>query len=76
MRILPVIGLWELLFACSTASAQDYIPNHERTPGAINHHVTQDNAALTVCVAGWTRTIRPAPSYTSKLKAQQMRTLH
>ena len=54
-----------LLLACYAASAQDYIPDHARTPGAINHHVTQDNAALTVCVAGWTRTIRPSSSYTA-----------
>ena len=64
------------LLLSSVSVAQDYTPDHTRTPGAINHHVTQDNAALTVCVAGWTRTIRPASSYTSKLKAQQMRTLH
>ena len=64
-----------LVVSCQV-SAQDFIPDHTRTPGAINPHVTQDNAALTVCVAGWTRTIRPTSSYTSRLKAQQMRTLH
>ena len=64
------------LLAASAVFAQDYTPDPARTLGSINPHVTQDNAALTVCVAGWTRTIRPAPSYTSRLKAQQMRALH
>ena len=63
-------------FFAALASAQDYIPDHARTPGAINPHVTQDNATLTVCVAGWTRTIRPPSSYTSRLKAKQMHALH
>ena len=75
-NVLTALITAGLAVGSGVAIAQDYIPDHHRTPGAINHHVTQDNAALTVCVAGWTRTIRPTSSYTSKLKAQQMRTLH
>lgn len=40
--------------------------------GAINPNVTQANIASTVCVSGWTKTIRPPASYTNKLKLQQM----
>ena len=41
-------------------------------PGAINPNVTQANIASTICVSGWTGTVRPTPSYTSKLKRKQM----
>ena len=64
------------LFASSAALAQQgYIPDQERTPGAINPDVTQDNIAQTMCVSGYTKTIRPPSSYTSRLKARQMREL-
>jgi len=41
-------------------------------PGATNPAVTQANIGQTICVSGWTKTIRPAASYTNTLKAQQM----
>jgi hypothetical protein len=44
-----------------------------RTPGVINPDVTQANIHETICVRGWTRTIRPPTSYTSELKLRQMR---
>jgi hypothetical protein len=44
-----------------------------RTPGVINPDVTQANIHGTICVRGWTRTIRPPTSYTSELKVRQMR---
>jgi hypothetical protein len=44
-----------------------------RTPGVINPDVTQANIDDTICVQGWTRTIRPPTSYTSELKLRQMR---
>jgi hypothetical protein len=43
------------------------------TPGALNPDVTQQTIASTICVRGWTRTIRPPSSYTSALKRQQLR---
>ena len=51
------------------------IPDHVRTPGAINPNVTQENIQTTVCVPGWTKTIRPSTSYTEELKKRQMRAL-
>jgi hypothetical protein len=42
------------------------------TPGVLNPDVTQATIARTVCVHGWTRTVRPPSSYTSELKVEQM----
>ncbi len=44
-----------------------------RTPGVLNPDVTQANIHSTICVRGWTKTIRPPTSYTNELKAKQMR---
>ena len=43
------------------------------TPGVTNPAVTQANIHTTICVAGWTKTVRPPVSYTNSLKARQMR---
>ena len=48
-------------------------PDPVRTPGVVNPNVTQANIGRTICVQGWTRTIRPPTSYTSELKLRQMR---
>jgi hypothetical protein len=42
------------------------------TPGSLNPDVTQATIGSTVCVRGWTSTVRPPTSYTSALKVQQM----
>lgn len=44
-------------------------------PGAANPAVTQANIHQTICVSGWTKTIRPPASYTDRLKEQQMAVL-
>lgn len=41
------------------------------TPGAFNPDVTQDTIYDTICVSGWTSTIRPPSSYTTNLKNEQ-----
>jgi hypothetical protein len=43
------------------------------TPGALNPGVTQSTIRTTICVRGWTRTVRPPSSYTSALKREQLR---
>lgn len=43
------------------------------TPGATNPAVTQSNIHSTICVSGWTKTIRPPASYTNALKKKQLR---
>jgi hypothetical protein len=44
-----------------------------RTPGVLSADVTQANIGETICVHGWTRTIRPPVEYTNALKLKQMR---
>ncbi|MDX6675550.1 MAG: hypothetical protein QOH11_2968 [Solirubrobacteraceae bacterium] len=43
------------------------------TPGALNPAVTPTTLATTVCVRGWTATIRPPTEYTNHLKVVQLR---
>ena len=42
-------------------------------PGAIDDGVAQANIQQTICVPGWTDTIRPSTSYTNALKAKHQR---
>ena len=49
------------------------LPDPSFTPGAINPDVTQANIQSTVCVKGYTKTIRPPAHFTNKLKKRQMR---
>lgn len=43
------------------------------TPGAVNPDVTQATIGSTICVRGWTKTVRPPVDYTNALKVKQMR---
>lgn len=43
---------------------------------ALNPSVTQATIASTICVSGWTATVRPPSSYTSALKVQQIAAEH
>ena len=49
------------------------LPDPKLTPGSINPDVTQENIQQTVCVKGFTKTIRPPASYTHRLKKSQIR---
>ena len=53
-------------------SAGAVLPNPQRTPGATNPQVTQADIGSTICISGWTSTIRPPSSYTTSLKEQQL----
>ena len=50
----------------------DGLPDRACTPGAIDPRVTQDNIGETICVSGYTTTVRPPTSYTTPLKVKQM----
>ena len=52
---------------------RDALPNPSMTPGALNPAVTQANIHETICVRGYTRTIRPPEWYTERLKRAQIR---
>jgi hypothetical protein len=55
------------------SSKGPYSADIARTPGALNPDVTQATLNSTICVRGWTKTIRPPTSYTNALKQRQMR---
>ena len=46
------------------------LPDPSCTPGVIDERVTQENVQSTICVSGYTRTVRPSTSYTNRLKRQ------
>jgi hypothetical protein len=56
-----------------SSSKGPYHADLARTPGVLNPEVTQATIAATICVHGWTKTIRPPTSYTNDLKLKQMR---
>jgi hypothetical protein len=49
------------------------LPDQRMTPGALNSTVTQANIQETICVKGYTKTIRPPQNFTNKLKKYQIR---
>ena len=52
----------------------DVYPDPERTPGAANPDITQDNIRQTICNPRWsTKSVRPEVSYTNHLKVEQIR---
>src|SRR4051812_3540833 len=48
------------------------LPNRQRTPGAVNPAVTQQTIRSTICRTGYTSTVRPSSSYTTRLKVDQL----
>jgi hypothetical protein len=56
-----------------SAEKGPYAADPVRTPGVLNPDVTQATIHSTICVNGWTKTIRPPTSYTNELKQKQMR---
>jgi hypothetical protein len=67
--LLPTI----LALAISFPAWASDLPDLVITPGAIDPVVTQANIQQTVCVKGYTKTIRPPAQFTNKLKKRQIR---
>ena len=65
------ITLIGLMLAVQVATAAD-LPDAKLTPGAIDPAITQQNIHSTVCVKGYTKTVRPPAYYTNKLKKMQI----
>lgn len=63
-----ILAVW--VSACF--SVELFAGNLPPVPGEIYPAVTQETIQDTICVSGWTKTIRPSASYTNKLKAEQM----
>lgn len=80
-RPLASIVLSALLLAsCATVAPPATPPGldaalevHGTPPGALNDDVTQSNIDQTICVPGWTATVRPSTSYSNGLKAKLLR---
>jgi hypothetical protein len=69
MFLLPVVLYF---MAAGAAAAQSALPDPARTPGAVDPDVTQATIGDTICVPGWTLTVRPPERYTEKLKREQI----
>jgi hypothetical protein len=67
-RTLIAIALATVSFHCLAGD----LPDRRLTPGAINPDVTQSDIDQTICVRGWTKTIRPPAYYTNGLKKQEI----
>ncbi|MFA6309993.1 MAG: hypothetical protein WCV99_21485 [Sterolibacterium sp.] len=67
----PTLALLLAIISATTSAAD--LPDRTLTPGALNPDVRQDNIQSTVCVKGFTKTIRPPASFTNKLKKRQLR---
>jgi hypothetical protein len=69
--VLLGLALHELRHRSTPAGA--VLADPVRTPGVLNPDVTQTTLGSTICMRGWTRTVRPPVEYTNALKARQMR---
>ncbi|WP_405877319.1 hypothetical protein OG762_02455 [Streptomyces sp. NBC_01136] len=58
--------------AATCSQAYLPLPDPSCQPGALNSDVTQSTIDSTICVSGWTATVRPSSSYTTALKKTQI----
>jgi hypothetical protein len=76
-RLLVVAALalavLALVLTQRKSHTQALLADPVRTPGVLNPDVTQSTIGSTICVQGWTRTVRPPTDYTNVLKLRQMR---
>jgi hypothetical protein len=72
IAMLAIVVAVVLVWRSSSAKAPAVKANWARTPGVLNPDVRQETIGGTICVTGWTRTIRPPTEYTSGLKIEQM----
>jgi hypothetical protein len=70
--LVALTGAAALLLAASALPAASTLILPTHTLGARYYKVKQATIWSNVCVKGWTKTIRPPPSYTSAIKKQQL----
>ena len=77
LSIIAALFATTLLFSAPSMADTNTsaLPDRAVTKGALSGLVTQENIHETICVKGYTKTIRPPASYTSKLKKIQLRAL-
>ncbi len=71
IKALVSITLLGLMLNIQLAMPAD-LPDLKRTAGDIDPAVTQQNIHSTICVKGYTKTVRPPSYYTNKLKKAQI----
>jgi hypothetical protein len=69
--VLGLVALSVVHFGGSNA-ASAVLASPTLTPGSLNPDVTQETIGQTICVRGWTASVRPPTAYTNELKTQQM----
>jgi hypothetical protein len=69
-----VIGLvaFAVLGRRGSTSVSAILASPTLTPGSLNPDVSQATIGTTICVKGWTATVRPPVNYTDRLKEEQM----
>ncbi|WP_031066225.1 hypothetical protein [Streptomyces sp. NRRL WC-3742] len=77
VAVLAAGGTAQAAPAAGTAAAtcsQAFLPlpDPSCTPGVTNPDVTEDTVDDTICVAGYSKSIRPPTSYTNRLKVKQI----
>ena len=70
---VAVLGFAFLKMGGGGGTAPGVLASATLTPGSLNPDVTQATIGSTVCVRGWTATVRPPVTYTTPLKIEQMR---
>jgi hypothetical protein len=70
--VLGLVGFVAFERGGSAGGPAPVLASASLTPGSLNPEVTQATIGSTICVRGWTATVRPPSSYTSQLKLRQM----
>lgn len=70
--VTSVLGTTATGASAGNCHERNGLPDPICTPGSTNPRVTQANIYATICVKGYTKTIRPSLSYTENLKRQQI----
>ena len=70
--VISVALLVTVALPAGAASRPVGLPNPALTPGATNPRVTPANIHSTICVSGYSSSVRPSESYTEALKFRQL----
>jgi hypothetical protein len=72
LAVAALVAAIVVLLPRSREQPPPFYADPVRTPGVLNPAVTAATIRATICVRGWTRTVRPPTSYTNDLKRRQM----
>ena len=64
--VAGILGSLLLIGGATAPGAPALLADPVRTPGVLNPDVRRRRSAQTICVHGWTRTIRPPIEYTRR----------